>query len=140
MIVLDTNVVSALMSPDGARPLLPWLSGVARYDLYTTTITRAEIRYGIARLPRGKRRTRLEQSADDLFAEVADRMLTFDSAAADRFGELVVARERAGHPISVLDAQIAAIALANHAAVATADTGGFEGCAIAVINPFVGSS
>lgn len=99
----------AVLTEAVARPLLPWLGGVARCDLYTTTIMRAEIRYGIARLPRGKRRTRLEQSADDLFAEVADRMLAFDSAAA-----------------------------ASHASVATGDTGGFEGCGIPVIDPFVG--
>jgi len=136
MIVLDSNVVSALMSPEGTRPLLPWMETIARYDIYTTTVTRAEVRYGIARLPPGKRRTRLEQAADDVFVEVADRMLAFDSAAADRFGALVAERERAGHPISVPDAQIASIAFVHHAAVATPDSSGFANCGVPVIDPF----
>jgi len=136
MIVLDTNVVSALMHPDGVKQLLPWLGSVARHDLYTTTITRAEIRYGIARLPDGARRTRIEQAADALFAEITDRMLVFDSAAADRYGQLVALRERLGQPISIPDAQIAAIAFANRAAVATRDRDGFIDSGIQVIDPF----
>lgn len=136
MIILDTNVISALMNPEGSRLLEPWLDTVARYDLYTTSITRAEIRYGIARLPSGLRRTRIENSADALFADVEDRLLSFDSIAADRYGELVALRERDGHPISIPDAQIAAIAYVNRAAVATRDRAGFADSGVRVVDPF----
>lgn len=135
MIVLDTNVVSALMSTR-AGDLDAWLSTVDGESLFTTAITRAEIRYGIARLPEGARRSGLVARADALFEESADRILPFDSAAADRYGALVAGRESAGRPISVADAQIAAIATVHRAAVATRNTKDFAGTGVSVVNPF----
>lgn len=135
MIVLDTNVVSALMT-SRADALDGWIAEVDGASLFTTAITRAEIRYGIARLPEGARRTELASRADALFEETADRILPFDSRAADRYGVLVADRERAGRPISVPDAQVAAIALVHRAIVATRNTRDFSGTGVRLVNPF----
>jgi len=136
MIVLDTNVVSTLMA-SRASDLDEWLSDVDGAALFTTTITRAEIRYGIERLPAGSRRDGLAARADALFDEIADRILSFDSAAADRYGALVAERERVGRPISVPDAQIAAIAMVHRATVATRNVRDFTGTGVGVVNPFL---
>ena len=87
MIVLDTNIVAALMA-NGAD-IDPWLATVPRHELYTTVMTRAEIRYGLSRLPASKRRSRLTAEADALFSETQERLLPFDAMAADRYGDLV---------------------------------------------------
>jgi predicted nucleic acid-binding protein len=89
---------------------------------HTISVTQAEILYGIALLPAGKRRDALAAAADTVFAE--------------DFAAVVAARRQAGHPIENSDAQIAAVALAAGAAVATRDTGGFAGCGLAVVDPW----
>src|SRR5512132_1307887 len=134
MIVLDTNIVAALMA-DGAE-IDPWLMAVPRHELYTTVMTRAEIRYGLARLPAGKRRTDLVKRADDLFRQTQERLLSFDAKAADRYGEVVAIREASGRPISVADAIIASIAWVHHASLATRNVRDFDNCEIAVVNPY----
>ena len=134
MIVLDTNIVAALMA-DGAE-IDPWLMAVLRHELYTTVMTRAEIRYGLARLPAGKRRTDLVNRADDLFRQTQERLLSFDAKAADRYGEVVAIREASGRPISVADAIIASIAWVHHASLATRNVRDFDDCEIAVVNPY----
>jgi toxin FitB len=91
MIVLDTNIVAALMA-NGAD-IDAWLDTVPRHELYTTVMTRAEIRYGLSRLPAGKRRSRLTEEADAVFNETQERLLLFDAKAADRYADLVAARE-----------------------------------------------
>jgi predicted nucleic acid-binding protein len=134
MIVLDTNIVAALMG-NGAD-IDPWLATVPRRELYTTVMTRAEIRYGLSRLPAGRRRSRLAGEADALFSETQERLLPFDAKAADRYGELVAARELAGRPISVADAIIASIAWVHRAALATRNSHDFEECGLQVVNPY----
>lgn len=134
MIVLDTNIVAALMA-DGAE-IDPWLMAVPRHELYTTVMTRAEIRYGLARLPAGKRRTDLVNRADDLFRQTQERLLSFDAKAADRYGEVVAIREASGRPISVADAIIASIAWVHHASLAIRNVRDFDNCEIAVVNPY----
>jgi toxin FitB len=134
MIVLDTNIVAALMS-NGAD-IDAWLDTVPRYELYTTVMTRAEIRYGLSRLSAGKRRNRLTEQANALFSETQERLLPFDAKAADRYGDLVAAREGAGRPISVADAIIAAIAWVHRANLATRNVGDFDDCGIQVVNPY----
>ena len=134
MIVLDTNIVAALMA-DGAE-IDPWLMAVPRHELYTTVMTRAEIRYGLARLPAGKRCTDLVNRADDLFRQTQERLLSFDAKAADRYGEVVAIREASGRPISVADAIIASIAWVHHASLATRNVRDFDNCEIAVVNPY----
>jgi len=134
VIVLDTNVVSALMA--GSTAIDPWLAAVPRHELYTTVMTRAEIRYGLARLPKGRRRADLLQRAEALFGEIQERLLVFDAKAADRYGELVAEREGAGRPPSVPDGIIASIAWAHRASIATRNVRDFDGCGIAVVNPY----
>jgi predicted nucleic acid-binding protein len=105
--------------------------------LYTTLFNQAEILYGIAVLPEGKRRAALAHAAETLFAEdFASRILTFNATAAACYADIAAARRQAGRPIEVLDALIAATALAAAASVATRDIGGFEGCGLNLINPW----
>lgn len=135
MIILDTNIVSALMA--GRTPVVDeWVLRVPVDELWTTVITRAEISYGIARLPVGRRRTDLDQRAGAFFDDNADRILSFDGPSADRYGELAAEREHLGKPMGLLDAQIASIAYVRRASVATRNVRDFDGCGITVINPF----
>jgi len=134
VIVLDTNIVAALMANGGE--INAWLATVPRHELYTTVMTRAEIRYGLARLPAGKRRPGLTSRADALFTETDERLLIFDAKAADRYGELVAARQDDGRPISVPDAIIASIAWVHRASLATRNIRDFDDCDIHVVNPY----
>ena len=135
MIILDTNVVSDLMSRR-SPPVMRWLSSVPAPDLHTTAITKAEILYGIARLPKGRKRADLQARADAAFAQMVERILPFDSAAADAFAGLQAERERIGRPISAFDAQIASIAVVRRAHLATRNVRDFDDCGLTVINPF----
>jgi toxin FitB len=137
MIVLDTNVISELMRPDPHPGVLAWVSTQPRAALYTTSVNRAEILFGIAALPEGRRGSALAESAALMFDEdLANRVLPFDAAAASQYARIVVSRRRAGTPIEAFDALIAATALIAGAAVATRDADGFEGCGVTVINPW----
>lgn len=139
MIVLDTNVLSEALKPSPSDTVLRWLAAQKPSDVFVTTITQAEILYGVEALPAGKRRTRLHAAIEKMFAEEFEgRMLPFDEGAARAFGGMVAAREAAGRPISQFDAMIAAIARFHGAAVATRNAGDFEGCGIEVINPWTG--
>jgi predicted nucleic acid-binding protein len=137
VIVVDTNVISELMRGEPDPAVLAWVAGQPQALLYTTHINQAEILYGIAALPEGRRRAALAAAAEAMFAEdFAGRILPFEARAAGRYPGIVLARRRAGHPIEKFDALIAAIALAAGAEVATRDTGGFAGCGLSLINPW----
>ncbi len=136
MIVIDTNVMSALMASTVDHSVAAWVSAIDQAQLYYTTITRAEIRFGLARLPEGRRRRDLIDRANGLFAEAMDRVLPFDVAAADRYGDIVAARAARGAPISVPDGQIAAIAKSRSATVATRNVSAFVGCGVPLVNPW----
>lgn len=138
MFVLDTNVLSELMRPAPDPAVWGWVEAAPRVSLYTTAITRAEIMAGIGSLPAGQRRASLAEAAWAMFDhDLAGRVLSFDTGAADAYAEIVFQRRRAGRPIAAFDALIAAIALAAGAAVVTRDIGGFEGCGLRLINPWV---
>lgn len=137
MIVLDTNVVSELMksSPRADRHGLdqrtPWCDRVPfrRHP--------AEILYGVALVPEGRRRDGLVQAARTAFETYfRGRILPFDSEAAEAFAVLAAGRRQAGRPISQADAQIAAIARSRGAALATRDVADFEGCGVEIVNPW----
>ncbi len=114
--------------------VLDWVAAQPRATLYTTSINQAEILYGIAALPEGRKRDALAAAAGAMFAEdMAGRVLPFSSAAAVHYGEIVIARRRAGNPIEGFDALIAATALAAGAGVATRDIGGFRDCGLHVV-------
>ena len=139
MIVLDTNVLSEALKPLPSSIVLRWLAAQQPLSVFTTTITEAEVLYGVEALPAGKRRMRLLAAVEKMFAEeFAGRILPFDEDAARAFAGVVAARDRAGRPISQFDAMIAAIARSHRAAVATRNTADFQHCGIDVINPWIG--
>ncbi len=137
MIVLDTNVLSEALKPLPSRVVLDWLAAQEPSAVFTTTITLAEVLYGLESLPRGKRRMLLLTAVEKMFAEEFEgRILPFDEDAARAFAGIVAARNGAGRPISQFDAMIAAIASSHRAAVATRNTADFQHCGINVINPW----
>ena len=136
MIILDTNVVSELMRPDGDPQVLSWMRETGDGDLATTAITVAEIEYGLARLPDGSRADALRNAAAGLWESFATSILPFDVAAARNYGTLMAARERAGRPTSAFDAQIAAIAKVHNAKVATRNIADFKGMGLTLIDPW----
>jgi len=120
MIILDTNVLSETLRPTPSATVLEWMRSEPALALFTTAITEAELLYGIALLPDGRRRRSLEEVVDRIFAEdLADRVLPFDRAAAHEFADIAASRRRPGRPISEADARIAAIARSRGAALAT---------------------
>jgi predicted nucleic acid-binding protein len=138
VIILDTNVISELMKPEPSRKVFRWVSRQSPLELFTTTISQAEVLYGIALLPKGKRRNLLQAAAESMFAEdFRSRILAFDEDAARLFPEIVIARRSMGHPIAVLDAEIVAIARSRGSVVATRDTRGFGDCGVTVVNPWM---
>lgn len=136
MIVLDTNVLSEAMRARFDPAVKAWMDAQPRDSMFATAISEAEIRYGLAVLPAGKRRTSLTEAANLVFREFDGRVLPFDSAAAREFGDICAARRKAGRPIGEFDAQIAAVARAIGAAVATRDVDDFAGCGIRVVSPW----
>lgn len=137
MIVLDTNVVSELMKAAPEPRVRVWVAAQPATSLYTTSITQAEILHGIALLPSGKRRLALEAAAQAMFRDdFGGRVLAFGSDAAEPYARVAADRRRAGRPISQFDAQIAAIARASGAAIATRNTDDYEGCGVKLINPW----
>ena len=138
MIVLDTNVLSELARPDPSAAVLAWVAAQRRAELCTTAISEAELAYGLALLPKGRRREALTQAVARLLGEgLGGRVLPFDRAAAAAYGTFAAMRRIAGRPVATADAQIAAIARARGAALlATRDTGGLEGCGVALTDPW----
>jgi toxin FitB len=136
MIVLDTNVVSELMRAEPAQTVLTWLQANSGDGLYTTAVTVAEIRYGIARLPEGRRRESLHQAASEIFAAFPRQVLPFDLAAANAYAEVVTVRESLGNPIDGFAAQVAAICRSQAATLATRNTKEFTNTGIAVVDPW----
>jgi toxin FitB len=136
LIVLDSNVVSELMKPAPDDGVVQWVAARPPSSLFTTSITESEIFYGVKILADGRRRA-LEEAATAIFDEVfRGRVLAFGSDAARSWAEIVVARRRAGRPISQLDAQIAAIARSTGAAIATRNVADFADCGVSVLDPW----
>jgi toxin FitB len=137
VIILDTNVLSEALKSEPDGRVMKWLKDQPRPSLFTTTITRGEILYGIRLLPDGRRRRALWDAALAIFNEdFAERVLSFDSDAADAYAEVGVSRRAAGRPISQFDAMIAGMARSRGAIVATRNAKDFEGCSIDVVDPW----
>jgi predicted nucleic acid-binding protein len=137
MILLDTNVLSELMRPSPAAEVLRWFAGHPASQLFTTTITQAEILYGLEVMPKSKRRAALQLAIEAILEEdFADRILPFDSDAARVFPKIAGARRAVGRPMTQWDAQIAAIARSRGAALATRNSSDFEHCGVRVVNPW----
>lgn len=137
MIVLDTNVISEMMRPSPHPAILAWIAVQPRDGLFTTSINKAEILFGIAALPDGRRRRALAEAADAMFAEDFDgRVLPFGADASSHYAAVVADRRREGRPIEAFDALIAAATRAARAGLATRDTSGFAGCGLDLIDPW----
>jgi predicted nucleic acid-binding protein len=137
VIVIDTNVVSEALRPAPTEQVLRWLDAQEPLAMYTTTITQAEVFYGIEVLSLGKRRTSLADGTDRMFAKLfSGRILPFDHEAARMYAKVVAGRMALARPISRADAMIAAIARSRDAVVATRNTKDFEHCGIRVMNPW----
>jgi predicted nucleic acid-binding protein len=138
MIVLDTNVISEMTRSVPEPNVVAWYQRQDSASLYTTTVTLAEVFYGLNLLPEGSRRDRLCKFADEFFRqEIAGKILSFDETAAVHYATIRAAKRRLGLSMSPLDAQIAAIALAAGAAVATRNFSDFEHCGVTVVNPWI---
>jgi predicted nucleic acid-binding protein len=137
MIILDTNVVSEILRPKPAPRVEAWLAGQNGADIFLTAISEAELRYGVAVQAKGKRREALVEAVNGMLrADFRDRILPFDSAAALEYASIGAERWAAGRPISQFDCQIAAIARAHGATMATRNVSDFEGCGVDVIDPW----
>ena len=137
MIIIDTNVISELLRPTPEPAVEAWLGAQDGLSIYLTAISEAELRYGVAIMTSGKRRDGLGIAIDRILRDdMAGRILPFDSAAARAYADIAASRRSAGKPISQADCQIAAIARAHTAPVATRNMPDFEGCGIDLINPW----
>jgi toxin FitB len=137
VIVLDTNVVSELMRDKPAPEVLDWLRRQSSTSLFITTVSQAEISYGIAILAPGQRRDALAALANSILHEdFAGQSLTFDEVAASFFATIAAGRRAQGRPISQFDAQIAAITRSRGATLATRNIEDFTDCGIALVNPW----
>jgi len=138
MPLLDTNVLSEFMRIAPAAQVVAWLNDQSASTLYTCAISRAEIELGLSLMPAGKRQLGLNQAATAMFdTDFAGMCLPFDVAAAICYAQIVATRRCAGRPISVEDAQIAAIAVVNQLPLATRNVTDFLGIAgLTVVNPW----
>jgi len=137
MIIVDTNVISELFRPAPAKQVETWLAEQDGANLYFTTIGEAELRQGVAILPSGKRRTALTRAIEGILEEdFRDRILPFDRPAASAYAAITAERRALGRPISQFDCQIAAIARAHGASVATRNTSDYESCGVDLLNPW----
>lgn len=137
MILLDTNVLSALMRLEPDPIIVTWLDTQPPDSIWTTTITTFEIRFGLEILPDGRRRKALEQAFTQALEDDLDaRVLPFDQAAAEAAARISAQQRAAGQPVEIRDVQIAGIATARRATLATRNTRHFAGTGITMINPW----
>ena len=136
MIVLDTNVVSEAMKPNPRPAVRAWLNNQVAETLYLSSVTLAELLFGIAALPVGKRRDMLAQALDGLMGLFRDRVLPFDTDAARHYAELAVTARTGGRGFPTPDGYIAAIAASRDFIVASRDTAPYEAAGVLVINPW----
>jgi predicted nucleic acid-binding protein len=137
MIILDTDVLSALMRPSPDEQVAAWLDGQARASMWVTSVTVLEIQFGLQILPAGKRRSLLTRSFEIVLTEeIGGRVAPFDTAAAQYSAGLMAIRHKKGRPVELRDTMIAGIALACHATVATRNVSHFEDLSVPVVNPW----
>jgi len=138
VIILDTNVLSALMRSVPEAPVVTWLDRQPAESVWITTITLFEARLGMALLPSGRRRNALETAFARLLQEdLENRVLDFDSDAATEAASLAAARQKNGRQVDMRDTQIAGIALARRASIATRNIKHFSDLKISVVNPWL---
>lgn len=137
MIILDTNILSALMQKDPDVRVINWMDRVPAESVWITSITLFEARYGLALLPEGKRRVSLNEIFEKIVADDLDgRVLLFDQAAAVQAAQLAASRKKTGSTIDMRDTFIAGIALAKRATIVTRNSRHFSDLQVEVINPW----
>lgn len=136
MIILDTNVLSELMRPQPSPLVRDWIGQQMSDELCTTAVTVAEIRYGLERLPDGRRKASLVAAATEVFTALGEYIYPFDTNAAIAYAQIVSRRDSLGLPIEGFDAQIAAICRTRGAALATRNGKEFEETGIDVVDPW----
>lgn len=137
MLILDTNILSELMKPQGSTIVKAWVKKQLRNQLFITSITKAEILYGIAILPNGKRQQLLQEKAQAMFKQdFLNHILPFDEKASDYFALISRIRKEKGKPISQFDAQIAGICRSHQAILITRNVDDFLHCGVEIINPW----
>lgn len=137
MIILDTNVLSALMRQAPELSVVHWLDDQPADAVWITSVTLFEVRLGLAVLPKGRRRQALEAAFGRLLTEdLEDRVLAFDTAAATEAASLAAERQKAGRPVDFRDTQIAGVALSRRATLATRNTRYFQDLRVPVIDPW----
>jgi predicted nucleic acid-binding protein len=137
VILLDTNVISALMQSEVERVVVAWLDSEPQESIWTTSITVFEVRFGLEILASGRRRRSLEEAFRKMLEEDFEgRIVSFDAAAAHAAGRIAAERRRSGRPIEIRDVQIAGIAVARKAAIATRNVRYFEGLGPELIDPW----
>jgi hypothetical protein len=137
VILLDTNVLSALMRREADPVVVAWLDDQPPESIWTTAITVFEIRFGLELLTNGRRRRSLEHAFARMLEEDFDgRVLSFDKTAAEAAAAIAAEQRRAGRPVEIRDVEIAGIAAARKATLATRNTRHFEGTGISLIDPW----
>lgn len=137
MIVLDTNVVSEAMRPEPDPGVLGWLNDQAADTLYLSSVTLAELLFGVGALPSGARKDRLAQALDGLLALFPGRVLPFDQEAARRYADMAVTARAVGRPLPTADGYLAATAAARGFAVATRNIQHFSDTGVELIDPWL---
>lgn len=140
MILLDTNVVSEAMKPEPHQAVRDWLDAQVEDTLFLSSVTVAELMFGVGALPRGKRRDKLAATLDDVLELFAPRILPFDREAAERYAGLAVKARAAGRGFPTPDGYIAAIAASRGFAVASRDASAFKAAGLQVIDPWAATS
>lgn len=137
MIVLDTNVISEIFRPAPEPRVVEWLESLTG-DVAITSVTLAELLAGVRRLPDGRRKDQLAQGIEEAVAPYrgSRSVLAFDADAAERYAEVLAARDAAGAPISTADAQIAAMCLAHGAVCATRNVKDFQHTGVKIVDPW----
>ena len=137
MFLLDTNVISETMRERADPAVRSWFRTQSRAELWTTSVTIAELLFGIESMPSGRKQKALREAVEEMLSEdFRGQILTFNLPAARHYAEIVAARQRLGRPIREMDAQIAAIARTNRATLVTRDVNDFVGCEVLVVNPW----
>ncbi len=136
MILLDTNIISEGMKPEPHPAVQAWLNDQLAETLYLSSVTLAELLFGVAALPIGKRKDRLAQMVDGLTEMFKDRILPFDTEAARHYAGLAAVARAGGRGFPTPDGYIAAIAVSRGFIVASRDVAPFEAAGLAVINPW----